>query len=263
MERGRRTTTVSGRNGRFGGVVALVTGAGSGIGRETVRLLAAEGARVVCLDVDPRRVEEIAAELSGSGHEAHGHCCDVSDSSACNGAVDATLRRFGGLDLLCNVAGISMMRTVEEVDDALWNRIIGVNLAGPFYLCRASLPALVESKGNIVNVASQAGLRGYSHLSAYAAAKGGLVMLTRALAVELAPRGVRVNCVCPGAVLTNIADSMDAGGAFDPVVAEAMMQRNPKISPPEDVARAIVFLASGEASSATGAVLPVDGGSTA
>jgi len=126
-----------------------------------------------------------------------------------------------------------------------------------------ALPALLESQGNIVNVASQAGLRGYSHLSAYAAAKGGLVMLTRALAVELAARNVRVNCVCPGAVLTNIAESIDAGAALDPQVTLAMMQRNPKISPPEDVARAIVFLASDDARSATGAVLPIDGGSTA
>ena len=248
---------------RFAGKVALVTGAGSGIGRETVRLLAAEGARVVCLDVDKRRVEEIAAELSGAGHEVLGHCCDVSDPSACNDAVAGALEQFGRLDVLCNVAGIAMMRPIDEVDDALWNRVIGVNLAGPFYLCRAAVPALAESRGNIVNVSSQAGLKGYSHLSAYAAAKGGLVMLTRALAVELAPRNVRVNCVCPGAVLTNIGDSIQASGALDPQLAAAMMQRNPAISPPEDVARAIVFLASDDASSATGAVLPVDGGSTA
>jgi 2-hydroxycyclohexanecarboxyl-CoA dehydrogenase len=250
-------------NARFAGKVALVTGAGSGIGRETARLLAAEGARVVCLDVAQKRVDEIAAELADAGREVLGHCCDVSDPSACNGAVAAAIARFGRLDVLCNVAGISMMRTLDEVDDALWNRMIGVNLAGPFYLCRAALPALVESRGNIVNVASQAGLRGYSHLSAYAAAKGGLVMLTRALAVELAPREVRVNCVCPGAVLTNIADSIEAGGALDPQVTVAMLQRHPKISPPEDVARAIVFLASSDAGSATGAVFPVDGGSTA
>lgn len=248
---------------RFGGKVALVTGAGSGIGRETVRLLAAEGARVVCLDVDPKRVDEIVAELAAGRHEAHRHCCDVADPSACRGAVAATIERFGRLDVLCNVAGITMMRTIDEVDDALWNRMIAVNLAGPFYLCRAAVPALAESHGNIVNVASQAGLRGYSHLSAYAAAKGGLVMLTRALAVELAPRNVRVNCVCPGAVLTNIAESIDAGEALDQQVTLAMMQRNPKISPPEDIARAIVFLASDDARSATGAVLPIDGGSTA
>ena len=248
---------------RFADKVALVTGAGSGIGRETVRLLSAEGARVVCLDVDEKRVDEITAELAAAGREALGHCCDVADPAACQGAVAAALGRFGRLDVLCNVAGIAMMCPVDQVDDALWNRVIGVNLAGPFYLCRAAVPALALSRGNIVNVSSQAGLKGYSHLSAYAAAKGGLVMLTRALAVELAPRNVRVNCVCPGAVLTNIGDSIQARGALDPQVAASMMQRNPAISPPEDVARAIVFLASSDAASATGAVLPVDGGSTA
>jgi NAD(P)-dependent dehydrogenase (short-subunit alcohol dehydrogenase family) len=115
-----------------------VTGAGSGIGRETVRLLAAEGARVVCLDVDAKRVDEIAAELVAAGHEAHGHRSDVSDPSACRAAVAAAIARFGRLDVLCNVAGIGMMRTIEEVDDALWSRMIGVNLAGPFYLSRAA-----------------------------------------------------------------------------------------------------------------------------
>ena len=127
----------------------------------------------------------------------------------------------------------------------------------------SGMTTLAESGGNIVNVASQSGLKGLSHLSAYSAAKGGLVMLTRALAVELAPRNVRVNCVCPGAVLTGIAETMDVGEAFDQEAAAAMMQRNPTISPPEDIARAIVFLASPDAASATGAVLPVDGGATA
>lgn len=245
---------------RFRDKVALVTGAGSGIGRETARLLAAEGARVACLDIDATRANEVESEL---GTEAFGLSCDVSDPSACASAVAAALDRFGRLDVLCNVAGISMLRPIGEVDDALWQRMIGVNLAGPFYLCRAALPTLVENGGNIVNVASQSGLKGFSHLSAYSAAKGGLVMLTRSLAVELAPKNVRVNCVCPGAVLTNIAESMDVGAAFDEQAAAAMMQRNPPISPPEDIARAIVFLASDEAGSTTGAVLPVDGGATA
>lgn len=248
---------------RFRDKVALVTGAGSGIGRETARMLAAEGARVVCLDVAPKRVEEIVSELRDGGHEAVGRTCDVAVAADCNDALAATLERFGRLDVLCNVAGISMMRRIEDVDDALWSRMIGVNLGGPFQLCRAAILALAESGGNIVNVASQAGLRGFSHLSAYAAAKGGLVMLTRALAVELAPRGIRVNCVCPGAVLTNIAESMEVGGEIDPEIAATMMQRSPPMSPPEDIARAIVFLASDDARSATGSILPVDGGSTA
>ena len=122
---------------------------------------------------------------------------------------------------------------------------------------------MIECGGNIVNVASQAGLRGYACLSAYSAAKGGVVMLTRALAVELAPKGVRVNCVCPGAVVTNIAETMDHGDEIDPVASAALMQRNPVMSQPEEVAHGILFLASPEASSATGVILPIDGGSCA
>ena len=247
----------------FSGKAALVTGAGSGIGRETARQLAAGGAGVLCLDIDKVRVDEVVAELAGSGAEVRGHCGDVSDPAVCEAAVAAALERFGRLDVLCNIAGVAMLRSLDQVDDALWQRILGINLSGPFYLCRAALPALVKSGGNIVNVASQAGLKGYSHLSAYSASKGGLVLLTRSLAVELAPQGVRVNCVCPGAVLTNIHESMDAGVSFPEELTSAMVQRHPAMSPPEDVANAIVFLASDRASSATGSVFAVDGGSTA
>lgn len=248
---------------RFINKVALVTGAGSGIGRETSKLLAAEGAKVVCLDINAQRVEEVVAELSSQGVEHLGYTCDVSDPTACNAALSATLKHFGQLDVLCNIAGISMLRSIEEITDDLWSKVLGINLAGPFYLSRAAVPALAKSRGNIVNVASQAGLKGYSHLSAYAASKGGLVMLTRALSVELAPRQVRVNCVCPGAVMTNIADNMEVDTDLDPQVTMAMLQRFPQLSPPEDIARAIAFFASDDAASATGAVLPVDGGSTA
>ena len=248
---------------RFVGKVALITGAGSGIGRETARIVAAEGGSVFGLDIDADRVAETVTEIEAAGGSAAGEVCDISDPAACAAAVDSVLSRFGRLDVVCNIAGITMMKPVGQVADELWERMLAVNLSGPFYLSRAAVPALIETRGNVVNIASQAALQGYSHLSAYSASKGGVIALTRAMAVELAPQGIRVNCVCPGSVATNIADSIEWPDEIDPEVTAVMMQRNPPMSQPEEVAYGIAFVASDQASSMTGAVIPIDGGSTA
>ncbi|MFI5914212.1 SDR family NAD(P)-dependent oxidoreductase [Dactylosporangium sp. NPDC051541] len=237
---------------RYAGSVALVTGAASGIGAATVRRLRREGARVAALDL--AAIDESADDLLPLR-------CDVRDETAVAEAVGAAAAWGGRLDLVANVAGVASYQHTSDVELAEWDRIIGINLTGTFLVSRAALPFLVAARGAIVNVASLAGVRGWRYSAAYSAAKGGVVALTRSLAVELAPDGVRVTCVCPGSVDTPLRSGLKAvphphprlegiGGALvDPPVAD-----------PAEVAAAIAYLGSAEARFATGAVLRLDGG---
>jgi len=247
---------------RFEGKVALVSGAASGIGRATARRLAQEGASLLCLDVQAQPLSELAKELRELGAEAEGRACDVSDPGQVQAAVAACVERFGRLDCLVHMAGILHMGHFAELDLATWNRVLAVNLTSTFLICQAALPHLERSGGNIVTAASTASLAGLPYGAAYAASKGGVQALTRALAVEYGKRGVRVNAVCPGSIQTPMTRSpgLPADANFDLIRRQAPLDR-PR--GPEVVAGLIALLASEDGAHINGEEIRVDGGTLA
>lgn len=233
---------------RFEGKRVLVTGAAGGVGRSTVELLEGEGANVVGLDLQ-----------AGAGVIA----CDVSDHDSVTAAVAAAVEQLGGIDVVVNVAGIDQFRRFEDLDVATWQRHLGVNLTGPMLLSHAALPHLRESKGNIVTIASIAGLRAQPYQAAYCASKAGVVMLMKSLALELAADGIRVNTVCPGGVQTDLPTNAAAEHADSDLDWGLLMETAGArygFMPPSDIADAVAYLASDAAASVTGAVLSVDRG---
>lgn len=246
---------------RLTGKSAVVTGAASGIGRATALRLADEGARVGCLDVATEGAEKTAAEIAEAGGTALAVAVDVSSESSVAAAVDGVIAEFGGLDVLCNIAGIGNFAHTTEVPLTDWERIIGVNLTGTFLMCRAALPALLESRGTIINTASTAGLIGQPYSAAYCASKGGVIQLTKALAYEYIERGVRVNAVAPGGVDTPLMHSFGfPEGSSKKLFYK--IQTPMGFCQPEEVAGVFAFLASDESRYMTGTIIPIDGGMT-
>jgi meso-butanediol dehydrogenase / (S,S)-butanediol dehydrogenase / diacetyl reductase len=237
------------------GKVMLVTGASSGLGAETVKLLSRQGATVFGIARSLDRLAEVFADVEAGAYAS----LDVSSARDCRDAVERCVAQFGRLDVLVNVAGSHQMRRTESMTDDDWEEDLAVNLSGPFHLCRAALPHLLAQAGNIVNVASVAGVEGQAYSAAYCAAKHGLVGLTRALAVEYTADRLRVNAVCPGGMLTPQLEHFSApdDANFDLIMRTAsprgMMQ-------PLDVANVIAFLASDDAAAVHGAVYRVDNG---
>jgi meso-butanediol dehydrogenase / (S,S)-butanediol dehydrogenase / diacetyl reductase len=271
---------------RYEGLVALVTGAASGLGRATALRLAAEGARVACLDIVPSGLTGLDGGAgagtrdggvgtgvsgdagAGGADEAPGGSvasfvdivADVRDEAAVRSAVAAAVEWGGRLDLVANVAGVGHTAHTTDVTLAEWERVLGVNLTGTFTVIREALPHLIAARGAIVNVASLAGVRGWRYSAAYSASKGGVVALTRALAVEYAAAGVRVSCVCPGSIDTPLRQALSPVDNADPaLLAHGRALVDPPVSQPEEVAAAIAYLGSAEARFATGAVLRIDG----
>lgn len=248
---------------RFEGRTAVVTGAGSGIGRATAVRLASEGASVACLDVQTGELEATAEALAVLGGRAVAYPCDVTDEAAVQRTVDRVADELGRPSVLCNVAGVGGFFHTADMPLHRWERMLAVNLTGPFLMCRAVIPHMLHPHGGaIVNVASNTGLMGAAYAAAYCASKGGLVMFTRALAIEFADRGIRVNAVAPGGVQTPMLKEFSLPEGADPKHIHRLMSRMGFCSP-DQVAAAICFLASEESAYTTGSVLPVDGGLTA
>lgn len=245
--------------GRFAGKVAVVTGAAGGIGAATARRLGDEGASVLCLDVQADAIEATASAITEAGGTAVARVVDVRDSGQCSDAIAAAVSAWGRLDALCNVAGVLHARHSTEESDEGWRKILSVNLDGPFFLSRAALPHLLETKGAIVNVSSTAGVMGQAYMAAYCASKHGVIGMTKALAIEYARKGLRVNAVCPGGVATAMTQEIDFP---EDVNWHLVMRANITDSgqPPESVAAAITWLASDEAAYVNGSVLSVDTG---
>ncbi len=249
----------------------LVTGASTGIGRSIARLAAEEGARLVLADVNTEGGEELAREVAGQGGEVLFMRCDVSDAEQVGRLVEEAVRHFGRLDVLVNNAGIAgNALPAHELSADDWDRVIAVNLRGPFLCAHFALPHLMAGgAGVIVNVASTYGLVGAPLAPAYCASKGGVVNLTRQLAVDYGGRGVRVNAVCPGYVDTDMGGHRARLPPAQREAAQARRGANAALQPlgrqahADEIARAVLFLASDDSSFMTGSVVTVDGGCTA
>lgn len=249
--------------GEFAGKVAIVTGAGSGIGRATALRLAAGGARVACLDVNEPGNNETVDMIKAEGGEAIARVTNVADELSVKSAIEATVEAFGGIQILANVAGIGFFRHTHECALEDWNRVLAVNLTGVFLMTRDAMPYLLEHGGSVVNVASIAGVKGHPYAAAYCASKGGVVQLTRGLAIEYAKRNVRVNCICPSGVNTNIIASFVLPDDADEVLFSRILAPNEGFSEPDEVASMIAYLCSDAAVNITGASMIIDGGVSA
>jgi NAD(P)-dependent dehydrogenase (short-subunit alcohol dehydrogenase family) len=247
----------------FAGKTVLITGAAKGIGRATAERVARDGARVALLDRDADVLLAAAAAI-GPSDVALGIVGDVADADEAARSVETTCRHFGGLDVLVNNAGIHFARPIDGYTADEWNRIFSVNVTGAFHMIRAALPALRRTRGAIVNVSSMTALVGQDRGAAYVASKGALISLTKALALELAVDGIRVNCVCPAGVDTPLLRTW-AETLPDPeavLKGQAEMHLLKRLATSDEVAAAIAFLASPDASFITGTILPIEGGAT-
>ena len=248
---------------RFEGKVAVVTGAGAGIGRATAEAFAAEGAAVVAADWDEPAAQAVVAAITADGGQALAVHADVSQDGDAARIASATRDAFGGIDILFNNAAVQTYGSVWELPEEAWDRTIGVNLKSIYLVSRHCIPVMMErGGGSIINTASVQGLASQRNVAAYAAAKGGVISLTRNMALDLGGHNIRVNSVCPGAIDTPLlrwASDLFGGEAEDTEDMGAMHALG-RVGQPEEVAKIVLFLASDDASFCTGGAYLVDGG---
>jgi NAD(P)-dependent dehydrogenase (short-subunit alcohol dehydrogenase family) len=246
--------------------IAVITGAGSGIGQAMVRLFAGEGARILAADVNENAAQETARMVTAAGGTCRAFAVDVSRPDQVRAMIDQAIAAFGRIDILCNNAGIGSTTDVVECEPDEWDRVMTVNVKSVYLGCKYAIPhMLAQGGGVIVNTASVAGMVGLPKRASYSASKGAVIALTRQVAVEYVEQGIRVNCICPGTV-----DSPWVGRllqqADDPVAArQALVARQPlgRLGTPEEIAAAALYLVSDDAAFITGTGLVIDGGLTA
>lgn len=248
------------------GKVAMVTGAGSGIGRGIALLLAQMGASIAVLEIDDAKGSNTAAEVQDQSGQAVSVHCDVRSASDCRRAVEATIQKWGKIDILCNCAGIAIRKNIIELAEEEWDRALDVTLKGIYLLSREAIPHMIRNGGgSIINIGSGWSLKGGPKAASYCAAKGGAMNLTRAMAIDHGPHNIRVNCICPGDIDTPMLRSECAqlGEDVQSFMKDAANRPLARVGMPEDVANAVLFLASPMSTWITGTALVVDGGGLA
>ena len=247
---------------RFSDKVVVVTGAASGMGQASALRFGREGARVWCADVNGEGAAATAGKINELGGSARSSQFDVTQVAQCRALITEVVEAFDGLDILCNIAGLGGTTPVADETESHWNLVMDVNINGPFFLSQAALPHLLESRGNIVNISSTAGLIGQAYMASYCASKHALIGLTKTMALEFGRKGLRVNAICPGGTNTAFLQGFDL-----PEDCEVdLLQRVsllPEFAEADDIASMVCFTASSEAKFVNGAILSVDGGTVA
>jgi len=251
---------------KLDGKVALITGGNSGIGSATAALLAKEGAAVVLTGRNQERGEQVAQTINDAGGKAMFVRSDVRIAEDCRRAVEQTLERFGRIDVLFNNAGVYHPKTLPECTEQEWDETIDSSLKGAFLMSKYALPSMIErGSGSIIHTSSGWGILGGDRAAAYCAAKGGLIIMAKAMAIDHGPDGIRVNCVCPGDTETPMehADAERRGITWEEYLAGASDRPLGRMGTADEIARAVLFLASDDSSFVTGESLVVDGGGVA
>ena len=248
--------------GRFDGRVALLTGAASGIGRATALRLAADGATIAGFDRDGEGLAAVVREVADAGGRMTTTVGDVSIRETCVAAVEETVEAHGRLDVLANIAGVCWSEHVADTTEESWDRMLGINVSGVFWCCQAAIPHLISTNGNIVNIASNAGLMGQAYTVAYSTTKGAVVNMTRALAMEFIKEPIRINAIAPGGVDTSMTRNYSLPDDLDFSLMQPYIGFR-DMADADELANVIAFVASDEASRIHGAIIPVDGGVTA
>lgn len=249
---------------RLAGKVALITGGASGFGETTAQLFGREGASLMLADINGTAARAVAESIGGQGGRTAWMEGDVASGASAEAIVRATLEAFGRLDILVNNAGVETVGSVVESDEAAWDRVFAVHVRGTFLCSKYAVPAMIAGRrgGVVINVSSVAGLIGLPRMSAYCAAKGAIISLTRAMAVDFAPNQIRVNCIAPGTALTPMGRRLIENDTSEMLARRVSRYPLGRFAEPDEIARAVLFLASDESSFATGTCLVVDGGLT-